>query len=985
MNDSNEQANAASQIGTVRMRISPAAPGVSPVEAADSGTVRIAPGGGEDAPRAGGESLFAQYAVVSRIGDGGMGVVYLARDRRLGRFVAIKRLNRQAQGIATLRQRFLQEARAVAALNHIHIVHVYALGEDDDGPYIVMEYVAGPDGAPARAQEDVADGAASLPPPPLTLDQQIGRNGQLSVADAISLLMKIGRAVAYAHESGVIHRDLKPSNILLDRMGEPKIVDFGLARLMRVEENKLTVPGEKLLSLGYGSPEQEQDASLTDERSDVYGLGAILYFAITGQNPRYFREQDIPVALREALVKALATDRDQRWPSAAAFTEALRAVQNKTRIETPTVKTTWRCKWCDTVNPLTIRYCAECGWDGGETCPECGADTFVGVQYCGTCGADSRAYESIAHVLERTRAAVGRHQYERALAFAGRAHGFEPAGPAGRQRVKEIQDLREQAERAIAHRERLKELIPVELKAENFERAQAFIREYRELSGDALAFGEDDRRIAELTLRRDLGRAQRFIRNGDWDTAERICEEILATVAPQDAACHALLRRIRARRWSCRVVGAAAVVLTVTLVYVLSLAPVLLAFPTAFSGGSRGFYEPALRLHAQGVFSPALRAYAGLWGVRTLDDAPTRAGGAPAEMPPPAELPELLDLQRVFVQQLNDLAAEQRRFAAAWPEDYRRDLAKLVERRQAAGDYEGVVATQAEAQFFQNARQIGASPAGEFDELAALKTKYRQAIAEQKIGRERNRVALSRKYTNDLEDLLRTHTREGRLEIAAVISAAIKREKGSTDLLDAEAALANAPGGASETATKAVGVSPGTSGVNELQAMRQTLDGSLVELERNYETQRTQWPDQYIQALKRQMGEFQQAGDFFGWDSANKEHERFLIDRRLSDIHTVADPEPLRRLQVRHIEILREIGKRRAQEVRNLVDGHCAKLEEWKRNLTRAGDMELAAAVNAEIQQIRVRPEYVAAVRELTPPAAATNGVAPVVEARKPE
>ena len=207
------------------------------------------------------------------------------------------------------------------------------------------------------------------------LDQQ-SPNGQFRSPNAIPCV-KVGRAVSYAPKRRI--HATSAGTCLLDKPGERNVIRP--APLMRAEESKLTAPGEKLLSLGYGSPEQEQDASLSDERSDVYGLGAILYFAITGQNPRYFREQDIPVALREVLVKALATDREQRWPSAAAFTEALHAVQSKTKVEAPTVKTTWRCKWCDTVNPLTIRYCAECGWDGGESCAECGADTFAGVQY----------------------------------------------------------------------------------------------------------------------------------------------------------------------------------------------------------------------------------------------------------------------------------------------------------------------------------------------------------------------------------------------------------------------------------------------------------------------------------------------------------------------------------------------------------------------------------------------------------------------------
>ena len=338
---------------------------IVPVSPQEPPTVRIGTTGAEpkfEEPR--NDQLFDQYTICSRIGNGGMGVVYLARDRRLGRFVAIKRLNSQAQAIPTLRQRFLHEARAVATLSHVHIVHIYALGEDDDGPFIVMEYVAGPD--QTDVQKEIGAGGLVQPNPPLTLEQYVSRHGQLSSDEAVEIMLKIGRAVAYAHANGVIHRDLKPSNVLLDKSSEPKIVDFGLARLMHKEEVKLTVPGEKLLSLGYGAPEQESDASLSDERADVYGLGALLYIVITGQNPRYFREQDVPVPLREVVVKALATDREQRWQSAAAFNEALHQIQTKTRVETPTVKTTWRCKWCDAVNPLTIKFCAECGWDGSK-------------------------------------------------------------------------------------------------------------------------------------------------------------------------------------------------------------------------------------------------------------------------------------------------------------------------------------------------------------------------------------------------------------------------------------------------------------------------------------------------------------------------------------------------------------------------------------------------------------------------------------------
>ena len=137
------------------------------------------------------------YAICGKIGDGGMGIVYLAKDRRLGRYVAVKRLNEKALADPVLRSRFLHEARAVAALNHAYIVHIYALGEDVLGPYIVMEYVSGP------AQTEIVrqDDTNAAPPPNMTLEQFIARNGPMTAEEAVTMILKIARTMVYAHSS----------------------------------------------------------------------------------------------------------------------------------------------------------------------------------------------------------------------------------------------------------------------------------------------------------------------------------------------------------------------------------------------------------------------------------------------------------------------------------------------------------------------------------------------------------------------------------------------------------------------------------------------------------------------------------------------------------------------------------------------------------------------------------------------------------------
>lgn len=956
---------------TPHIQVSPTAAGRSRSDPAIDRTVRIGETAGSQehrAPASREDDLHQLYAIQGKIGDGGMGVVYLAKDRRLNRYVAIKRLNSQAQSIVSLRHRFLHEARAVAALNHIHIVHIYGLGEDAEGPYIVMEYVPGP---PDPSGPRSGDGRPA-PNAPVTLEQQVARNGQLTANEAIDLLVKVSKAIAYAHAAGVIHRDLKPTNVLLDVTGEPKIVDFGLARLLREEESKLTVQGEKLLSLGYGAPEQERDASVSDERADVYGLGALLYFAITGQNPRYFREQDIPVALRDVLVKALATDREQRWPSAAAFCEALQAVQSRTRVETPSAKTTWRCKWCDTVNPLTIHFCSECGWDGVVNCPECGAESFVGVQYCGTCGADARAYESMATLLRRIRAGIDAREFERAISFAGRTHGFEPAGPSGRHLLKEIHDLRDLAGRQVARRDQLKELVPIELHAENFERATDFIREYRSLSGQAQAFAEEERQIPELRLKRDQRRIRRAMRDGEWEQAGRLCDELLRGAADHPE-CLALRRTIRRQRMARRAGRGGLAVAAVCLLYVLAMPPVLLLSGRPVPPATAAAYVPSRWLYLSSGVARPLTAYARLWGETNLlsrFEPPAPPSAALAQHDPE----ELRALRATHARQLAEITSEQDSYASSWPAEYLREIDVLMERRQTVGDYEAWTVLQAERQQFQATRRIGNSPADEYGELLALKQRYRRHFAASRIDSSKRVVTCVKKYLNDLTDLQRTYTKDARMGDAAAVNTEIRRVRGAPEWLEAEKLLAEY--GATETETPPVltAGTPAGERLAELTPLRQRYDEQLAAVESDYARELEKWPDKYIGALKGLMERYQGAGDYTGWDAAKNELERFEMDRVVQPKDMVGEPKQLGELQRQHVDMLTDYRARRARSIVSLADQQVKQLTEHQRTYTMSGDMDAAGQVNAEIRRIRASPEVMAAQAELAPAKVATAG-----------
>ena len=922
-------------------------------------TVRIEPEE-EDATSSSSFSSFqqdgAQYLVQAKIGDGGMGIVYLARDVKLGRYVALKRLNAAANRNEALRRRFLNEARAVASLNHIYIVHIYALGEDSEGPYIAMEYVAGP--AATTGSRQLSDQPA-LPHAPLTLDHQVAENGQYTVNEAVDLLVKIAKAIAYAHANGVIHRDLKPSNILLDEDGEPKIVDFGLARRMAEPDCKLTVPGEKLLSLGYGAPEQETDASVSDERADVYGLGGILYFAITGQNPRYFREQDIPVTLREALVKALATDREQRWPSVHAFLEALMAIQSRTRVEPPPAKTTWRCKWCDTVNPLTIRFCSECGWDGVEPCPECGADNFIGMQFCGKCGADTRAYESILTLSAKVEKLIQEGDFERAALLSTHTQNFEPAGPSGRGILRKIRDNHDLAQRRIVRREQLKNAIPQEFQGENYERAKSDVEEFRKLGGDPNYFNTRYEEIPAAISERDMRHAREALKGHEWKYALQLCDGLLRKAMPGEAECRALRKQIVFRRAIGRGVKILVAAVIVFFLYVFSM-------PFAVSRYAARTIPPALA----DVYRPAavfydedtsigrlFVSYANLVGKGEAVVA-LKSPAAKAPYVAEGEEPkELAGLRGAYESHLRELASNSKTYAATWPRQYVAELAELERRHREAGNYYALQSIDAARKHFVTTGVIGAISKDDAVDLQALKNKFLLQIEAARVEVARGIVTTSRKYLNDLAELLRQYTKDGKMSAAALVDWESKRVAESETLKNAENVMASAPVATPSAESLKVASQESGASLEPLKKLQDDYVKALEKIESEYADKIATWPDRYNTALAKLMRDFQSAGDFTGWQAVKTEIERFEIDRALLDQHIVADPMRLANCQRQELGQLDGYKVDRAKAIIGQIDRTTSALNNLRAKYTREGHMDAAGAVNTEIRHLATAKE----------------------------
>ncbi|HEY0140691.1 MAG TPA: protein kinase [Thermoanaerobaculia bacterium] len=275
---------------------------------------------------------LGHYRIVSPLGAGGMGEVYLATDTRLNRSVAIKLLPASTNADAEAQQRMLREARMVATIDHPNVCTIYEIGTDGERPYIAMQYIQGE-----------------------TLSDRM-RRGALSLAEVVDLAGQITAALAEAHARGVVHRDIKPGNIMISSSGIVKVLDFGLAKSFLHDQNDATevvisTPGLIVGTTPYMSPEQLRAEPL-DGRSDIFSLGVVLYEIAAGRRPfdrstagamisAILSDDPAPLEpselspLEPLILRALAKRPDRRFPNAAAMHDAVLAAGKKRRRAAP--------------------------------------------------------------------------------------------------------------------------------------------------------------------------------------------------------------------------------------------------------------------------------------------------------------------------------------------------------------------------------------------------------------------------------------------------------------------------------------------------------------------------------------------------------------------------------------------------------------------------------------------------------------------------
>ena len=263
-----------------------------------------------------GRMLDERYEILDVIGEGGMAIVYRALDHRLNRYVAVKIMRDDMAEDEEFRRRFCAESHAVAMLSNPNIVSVYDVSHSDEREYIVMELISG-----------------------ITLKQYMESKGALDWKEVVHFTKQIARALAHAHERGIIHRDIKPQNIMLLRDGTLKVADFGIAALENeVYENN----GQTIGSIHYIAPEQARGNS-PDARSDIYSLGVVMYEMLTGKlpytgdslaeiavkhmnvrpEPLRVSAPSVPEELERITLKAMSPDLANRFQSANELLEAL--------------------------------------------------------------------------------------------------------------------------------------------------------------------------------------------------------------------------------------------------------------------------------------------------------------------------------------------------------------------------------------------------------------------------------------------------------------------------------------------------------------------------------------------------------------------------------------------------------------------------------------------------------------------------------------
>ncbi len=290
---------------------------------------------------------IGDYIVTGKVGQGGIAEIYRAKQPSLNRVVAIKMLSKALSDNPDIVKRFDRESLVIAHLNHPNIVHVIDKGIAGGRYYFVMEYV---DGASLR---------------------QVIDSDKIPLNTKLEAVVQVCKGLDYAHKNGVIHRDVKPANILIDRQGNAKVTDFGIAQIVGGEKNEIDTTSSDMVmgTVAYMSPEQKISSRDVDQTTDIYATGVMIYEILCGKKPLgHFKiPSEVNPGLNkkfdEIIVKCLAQDRSDRYQSAVDLKDALLHAMGRETVIVPTEEISassadfmGKCRYLDTIKET--RYCS---------------------------------------------------------------------------------------------------------------------------------------------------------------------------------------------------------------------------------------------------------------------------------------------------------------------------------------------------------------------------------------------------------------------------------------------------------------------------------------------------------------------------------------------------------------------------------------------------------------------------------------------------
>jgi tetratricopeptide (TPR) repeat protein len=426
----------------------PAAPVVAPVVTPppQRPAAPPPPSGGTPEDPIVGQVLHNQYRIVRKLGEGGYGAVYEAKDVHLERRVAIKiMLQARAQSREYV-AKFLREARTAAQLTHPNVVAVHGVGFDRDlgVHFLAMEFVEG-----------------------RTLHDILQERGPLPAEEACNFIIQSCRGLQAAHERNIIHRDIKPGNLMLTPGGVVKITDFGLAKVYDEAAAQSTVIGTP-----YFMPPEQFEGKAKDGRTDIYALGVTFYYMLTMQRPHtgagpaqillsvmtkepasiLEHRPDLPPGLWPIVRRMIHRDVEKRYATCSEIISDLERLLGGGAEEVEQIY----CPACGAGNAIDASKCTACGESLQETCPVCGATDAAGTKFCGDCGSNIPLERAVQALLDEAQSFIQSGRIARAKEKLQQAEERSPQNMRIAQLTHELEVRREQRD---SHRDAVRELL----------------------------------------------------------------------------------------------------------------------------------------------------------------------------------------------------------------------------------------------------------------------------------------------------------------------------------------------------------------------------------------------------------------------------------------------------------------------------------------------------------------------------------------------